>query len=149
MNSSNVNSCFRALFSLLVRNVSVIFIYPGGELIEVWFVILSDTNHMIDDYNIWNVFENLRCSSWRSFIPEIVVRNFNNLFLVNVPILYSLKTPENRWFSGVFRWYKMAILVINGLNLPSDQVVLKIFENSKNGNLCEHSYSGLICFKCI
>ena len=28
---------------------------------------------------------------------------FLNLFLVNVPILYSLKTPENQRFSGVFR----------------------------------------------
>ena len=35
MNSSSANSCFRALFSLLVRNVSVILIYPGNELIEV------------------------------------------------------------------------------------------------------------------
>ena len=30
-----------------------------------------------------------------------------NTFLVNVPILYPLKTPENQKFSGVFRGYKM------------------------------------------
>ena len=29
-----------------------------------------------------------------------------NPFLVNVPILYPLKTPENLWFSGVFRGIK-------------------------------------------
>ena len=26
-----------------------------------------------------------------------------NPFLANVPILFPLKTPENLWFSGVFR----------------------------------------------
>ena len=30
-----------------------------------------------------------------------------NPFLVNVPILYTLKTPQNIWFSGIFRGYKM------------------------------------------
>ena len=29
--------------------------------------------------------------------------------------LYPLKTPENLWFSGVFRGYKMGILARNGL----------------------------------
>ena len=27
----------------------------------------------------------------------------NNPFLAKLPILYFLKTPENFWFSGVFR----------------------------------------------
>ena len=36
--------------------------------------------------------------------------------MVNVPILYSLKTPENLKFSGVFRGYKMETLARNGLN---------------------------------
>ena len=35
--------------------------------------------------------------------------------MVNVPILYPLKTPENLWFSGVFRWYKIGTLARNGL----------------------------------
>ena len=39
-----------------------------------------------------------------------------NPFLANVPILYPLKTPENLWFSGVFRRYKMGTLVRNELN---------------------------------
>ena len=38
-----------------------------------------------------------------------------NLSLANVPILYPLKTPENPWFSGVFRRYKMRTLARNGL----------------------------------
>ena len=38
-----------------------------------------------------------------------------NPFLANVPILYHLKTPENLWFSGVFREYKMRTLARNGL----------------------------------
>ena len=33
-----------------------------------------------------------------------------NLFLVNVPILYPLKTPENQKFSGVVRSYEMGTL---------------------------------------
>ena len=36
-------------------------------------------------------------------------------FLANVSILYPLKTPENLWFSGVFREYKMETLPISGL----------------------------------
>ena len=33
-----------------------------------------------------------------------------NPLLANVPILYPLKILENRWFSGVFRGYKMGVL---------------------------------------
>ena len=42
--------------------------------------------------------------------------------LVNVPILYPLKTPENFWFSGVFRGYKMETLARNGFKklLPKE-----------------------------
>ena len=45
------------------------------------------------------------------------VANFDlliNLFLAYVLILYPLKTPENLWFSSVFREYKMKTLVKNG-----------------------------------
>ena len=38
-----------------------------------------------------------------------------NAFLANVPILNPLKTPENLWFSGVFRGYKMGTFARNGL----------------------------------
>ena len=39
-----------------------------------------------------------------------------NTFLANVSILYPLNTPENLWFSGVFRGYKMETLTKNDLN---------------------------------
>ena len=35
-------------------------------------------------------------------------------FMANIAILYPLKTPENLWFSGVFRGYKMGTLARNG-----------------------------------
>ena len=38
-----------------------------------------------------------------------------NPFLVNVLILYPLKTPEKQRCSGAFRGYKMGILARNGL----------------------------------
>ena len=37
------------------------------------------------------------------------------LILVNVPILYSVKTTESLWFSGVFRGYEMGINTRNML----------------------------------
>ena len=42
-----------------------------------------------------------------------------NSFLDNVPLAYSLKTPENLWFPGVFRGNKMRTLSINGLSIDS------------------------------
>ena len=42
-----------------------------------------------------------------------------NPFLAKVPILYPLKTPENLWFSGVFRGYKIGTLARNGLRAVS------------------------------
>ena len=45
-----------------------------------------------------------------------VERGFNPL-LINVLILYPLKTPENQWFSGVFRGYEMGTLVREELML--------------------------------
>ena len=38
-----------------------------------------------------------------------------NPFLVNVPILYSLKTPAKKRFSDVFRCYKIGTLAKNVL----------------------------------
>ena len=37
-----------------------------------------------------------------------------NQFLANVPILYPLKKPENRKFSGVFSGDKIVTLARNG-----------------------------------
>ena len=38
-----------------------------------------------------------------------------NPFQANALVLYTLKTPENLWFSGVLRGYKMGTLATNGL----------------------------------
>ena len=46
---------------------------------------------------------------------EIFLICLINRFLANVLILYPLKTPENLWFSGVFRGYKMGALARNRL----------------------------------
>ena len=37
-----------------------------------------------------------------------------NPFLVNIPILCPMNSPENQRFSGEFRGHKMGILVRNG-----------------------------------
>ena len=44
---------------------------------------------------------------------------FINPLPVNVPTLYPLKTPENLWFCGVSRGYKMGPLARNGLKISS------------------------------
>ena len=41
-----------------------------------------------------------------SFLDGVLIVNEINPFLAKVPILYPLKTPENLWFSGVFRGIK-------------------------------------------
>ena len=51
-----------------------------------------------------------------SVINRNIFRRIVNPFLANVPILYPLKTPENLWFSGVFKGYKMGTLARYGLS---------------------------------
>ena len=46
-----------------------------------------------------------------------------NPFLTNVPISYPLKTPENFWFSGIFRGYQMGTLTRNELSSSFAQVL--------------------------
>ena len=70
------------------------------------------------------ISEIMFCANLMSLISLIIsisqfhetsrIRLFNP-FLANVPILYPLKTPENLWFSGVFRGYKMGTLARNRL----------------------------------
>ena len=48
-------------------------------------------------------------------MPMNLISPYINPFLAYVPILYPLETPENLWFSGVFRGYKMGTLARNGL----------------------------------
>ena len=47
------------------------------------------------------------------FSVRIVIFDF---YLTHFPILYPLKTPENRSFSVVFRWYEIWTLGRNRLN---------------------------------
>ena len=49
-------------------------------------------------------------NKWSNFICDF------NPFLVNVPVLYPLKTPENQRFFGAFKGYKMGSLPRYGLN---------------------------------
>ena len=53
-------------------------------------------------------------------VTHNIIKHFlelvTNTFLANVLILYPLKIPDNLWFSGVFRGYKMGTLARNGLN---------------------------------
>ena len=53
-----------------------------------------------------------------NYLPQVIIVlkiSVINPFMANVPVLYTLKTPENLWFSGVFREYKMEILARIGL----------------------------------
>ena len=54
------------------------------------------------------------CQNSKLFPPK----NFFNPFSTNVPLLYPLKTSENRRFCDVFRGYRSATLAENGLIMP-------------------------------
>ena len=47
-----------------------------------------------------------------------------NPFLTDVPILYPLKAPENLWFSGACRGYKMITSAKNGLMIEHMSLTL-------------------------
>ena len=49
-----------------------------------------------------------------------------NPFLINAPILYPLKTPENQRFSDVFRGYKIGTLARNGLIIKAQLNLLQV-----------------------
>ena len=61
-------------------------------------------------------FKNLTCVIYLYIFVKVVIISF----LANIHILYPLKTPENRRFSGVFRGYKMVTLSRNGLILTTN-----------------------------
>ena len=54
-----------------------------------------------------------------SFVAEVTF----NSFLANVPIFYSLKTPENQRFSGVFKEYEMGTLTQKCVKMVGDILV--------------------------
>ena len=45
---------------------------------------------------------------------------FYQPYLAFIPILYPLKTPENRWLPGVFRVYKTGTCARNKLKQKAD-----------------------------
>ena len=60
----------------------------------------------------------------------LLLKHFNPFKAPNALILYPLKTPENFWFSNVFRGYKMGTLVRNysicvrfSFNIPIDTYI--------------------------
>ena len=64
-----------------------------------------------------------------------------NPYLSNIPILQPLKTktPENLWFSGVFRGYKMGKLARNELNsVTLSNLTAWISEHTKAAGLLFH-----------
>ena len=76
---------------------------------------------LFDDVPVTNFFGKAFLQSIRAIVVYNKMTGFYILqhvsqFLVNVLILYTLKTPENFWFSGVFMGYKMVTLGRHGLN---------------------------------
>ena len=94
------------------------------------------------------LLENVKTAS-RVFVIQEQVHFFIDPFLAlasilysmkaNFPIIYPLKTPEHRIFLGVFRVYKIQILIRNGLGKvkSNNKVVFcfKIINNSVLSNL--------------
>ena len=93
------------------------------------------------------LLENVKTAS-RVFVIQEQVHFFIDPFLAlasilysmktNFPIIYPLKTPEHRIFLGVFRVYKIQILIRNGLGkVKSNKIVFcfKIINNSVLSNL--------------
>ena len=66
-------------------------------------------------YECLNMFDLRYVTTESCWFFTIGSGNLFNTFLANASILYPLKSPENLWFSGIFRGYKMGILVRNGL----------------------------------
>ena len=73
--------------------------------------------HVVSTWNTRGVFVRKHLCSSTSF--------YFNPFLANVPILNPMKTPENLWFSGVFRGCRTGTLAKNGLRGKLWKVVMK------------------------
>ena len=73
----------------------------------------------------------LLCSPPARHYFTFSLNNSLNLFQANVPFLNSLKTPENLWFSEVFRVYRKGTLAWNGL-INDTRGVHFLFFNWKN-----------------
>ena len=83
------------------------------------FFLMSIYQHFENTENKVFVIRHSRISPGDSCISQLlsIIRDikFFDPLLANVHILCPLKTPENLWFSGVFRGYKMGTFARNGL----------------------------------
>ena len=104
------------LCSLLFRcwNFKVVFL-KGSTLRPPLFLM----DLAVNSFTVLNFCHPLK-HLWLNPMKILTFPKFNP-FLANAPILYSLKTPENQKFSGVFRGYKMGTLTRDGLNLTSSR----------------------------
>ena len=78
---------------------------------------------------------------YAKFILQHSWRTTFNPFLVNVSILYLLKTPENLWFSDLFSGYKMGTLVRNELSGLHKYPFLGIFRNFQKSFFLKHHWT--------
>ena len=103
----------RILIPILPRHNTIIRNYSSLVAIKI--------NHSQKLLNSWDISNHRKhrisgCGHGNTSHHSTVYKlNKVNPFLANVPILYPRKTPENLWFSGVFRRYKMGKFVRNGL----------------------------------
>ena len=119
MSRSCKNHCeFRRTICLKKKN------WNKESVAEKLFLGLSnDPNKLIGTHLLKTVVTQNLLFMWHN--------GFFNPFLVNDPILYSLKTPEKFLFSVVFRGYKMEKLAINRLNLTIFNYQFKSYHQQK------------------
>ena len=107
--------CVLMICQILVKNLEIFqkFVLKIKELNYFIFLDLltSHLSPLLFLKNYLNSVQNLHTEK-----INLVINFQLKPFLANVLILYPLKTPENRWFFGVFRGYKMGTLARNGLN---------------------------------
>ena len=103
----------------------------GNYQILCWSSCICSTNEVLDlDAKVEEEYDNsqklrllvnfilLLCQKSEKKTGELIlIILILNPFLATVPISYPLKTPENLWFSLVFRGCKMGILARNGLSI--------------------------------
>ena len=102
---------------ILRQSVKTIFDIRGSIIFSF---VEKESNEIIFLKNGYLKIEPAKnCQNFHNFLISQLLENrlitVVNTFLANAPILYSLKTPKNFWFSGVFRGYKMGTLARNGL----------------------------------
>ena len=104
------------------------FIFPISHFSWLWrtIVIMKHPSKFVSQKYFTNVFGILKGTGIylkRFDQIKIHILLYFNPFLAHISILYppphptTIETPENLWFTGVLRGYKMGILPKNGLIL--------------------------------